>query len=100
MKFRVYRLRTAGRRLPRRAVMNGPSFIGQLITHSIEIDGERFHVATLRGVDPIAAPLIPELYEPTILGFSVLAFRLRGFERVERAGVAMGVVQEWHCEQP
>jgi hypothetical protein len=33
-------------------------------------------------------------------GFSTLAFRLRGFERVARGASVFGVVQEWHCELP
>jgi hypothetical protein len=40
------------------------------------------------------------LYQPVLLGFSTLAFRLRGFERVERGASVFGVVQEWHCELP
>jgi hypothetical protein len=43
---------------------------------------------------------IPALYQPVLLGFSTLAFRLRGFERVARGASVFGVVQEWHCELP
>jgi hypothetical protein len=46
------------------------------------------------------AAQIPDLYEPVLLGFATLAFRVRGYERVERGGEAIGVVQEWHCELP
>ena len=44
--------------------------------------------------------LLPELYQPALVGFSVLAFRLRGFERVASARGAFGAVQEWHCVLP
>jgi hypothetical protein len=38
------------------------------------------------------------LYQPVLLGFAPLAFRLRGFERVEGHDGGDGVVQEWHVE--
>jgi hypothetical protein len=98
--FKVRLLRARGRRLRWRDVANGPAHIGQLTTHSIDFHGERYNVATLRPVDPMAEALVPSLYEPVLIGFSVLAFRLRGFERVERGGETLGVVQEWHCEAP
>ena len=59
MKFRVYLLRKRGRRLPWRVVQNGPSHVGDLITHSVEVGGERYDVAALRPNDPIANPLVP-----------------------------------------
>jgi hypothetical protein len=40
----------------------------------------------------------PRLYEAQLLGFATLAFRLRGFERVESQDGGHGVVQEWHVE--
>lgn len=40
----------------------------------------------------------PPLYEPVLLGFAPIAFRLRGFERVGRGNDAYTVVQEWHVE--
>lgn len=100
MKFKVFLLRRQGRRLPWREVQNGPCHVGELITHCVDVKGERYQVATLRPADPMAEPPIPELYEPVLLGFSTLAFRLRGFERAEAPGGAVGVVQEWHCEPP
>jgi len=42
----------------------------------------------------------PVLYEPVLLGFAPVAFRLRGFERVEGLGGGFSVVQEWHVEEP
>ena len=47
----------------------------------------------------VAAP-IPDLYEPVLFAFSTLAFRLRGFERIEDTRGGFAVVQEWHCELP
>lgn len=41
----------------------------------------------------------PALYEPVLLGFAPLAFRIRGFERVDAANGSCGVVQEWHVEE-
>ncbi len=41
-----------------------------------------------------------KLFEPVLIGFAIHAFRLRGFERVEGADGAVGVVQEWHCTAP
>lgn len=100
MRFKVFVLRSAGRRRPQRDVMNGPGHVGDLLTHFIEIGGERYKVAKLRAADPLSPSLVPDLYEPVLLGFSAFAFRLRGFERAERGGTSMGVVQEWHCEEP
>jgi hypothetical protein len=66
----------------------------------VDLGGERYLVATLRPLDPIAPAPVPDLYEPVLVGFSTLAFRLRGFERVEAASGHFSVVQEWHCELP
>jgi hypothetical protein len=100
MRFRVYVLRHRGRRLPWRDVINGPRYVGDLVTHHVTVGEERFEVAELRGTDAIAPPPIPPLYEPVLLGFAPLAFRLRGIERVQRGGEIFAVVQEWHCELP
>ena len=43
---------------------------------------------------------VPKLYEAVLLGFAPIAFRLRGFERVEGPDGGSAVVQEWHCEMP
>lgn len=100
MRFKVYLLRYRGRRLAWREVLNGPSHVGDLISHEAAVGEERFNVLTLRCDDPMAASPVPALYQPVLLGFSPLAFRLRGFERVERGTSVCGVVQEWHCELP
>ena len=100
MRFKVYLLRRRGRRLAWRDVVNGPCHVGEVVTHGVEMGTERYLVATLRPPDPIAAAPVPELYEPVLVGFSTLAFRLRGYERVEAANGHFSVVQEWHCELP
>jgi len=35
-----------------------------------------------------------------LLAISSLAFRLRGYERLEERDGARAVLQEWHCELP
>ncbi len=80
---------------------NGPAYIGDLRSHTVECDGTRYNVATLMNVaSPAAGSTIPDLYEPVLVAFTVLAVRLRGYERIERHGGSIGVVQEWHCELP
>jgi hypothetical protein len=100
MRFQVYLLRYRGRRLAWRNVMNGPKYIGDLVTHHVTMGEERFNVLTLRPDDPAVPSPVPPLYEAVLLGFSPLALRLRGFERVERGTAIYGVIQEWHCELP
>jgi hypothetical protein len=100
MRFKVYLLRYRGRRLPWRDVINGPKYIGDLVSEQVTIGGERYNVISLRAEDPVAPSPIAPLYEPVILGFFTLAFRLRGFESVSRGTSSFGVVQEWHCELP
>lgn len=78
---------------------NGPWHVGQLVSHYVDLKGERHKVLTLRPADPMTELPIPELYEPVLVGFSLLAFRIRGFERAEGPDGAFAVVQEWHCEE-
>ncbi len=52
----------------------------------------------LQPSDPMSSDKPPPLYEPVLLGFAPIAFRLRGFERVEAPAGGYGVVQEWHVE--
>lgn len=54
----------------------------------------------LQPSDPMSSDKPPPLYEPVLLGFAPIAFRLRGFERVGQADNAYTVVQEWHVEEP
>jgi len=100
MRFRVYLLRHRGRRLAWREVVNGPSYAGDLVSEQVTVGEEQLSRLTLRCNDPVVPAPIPALYQPTLLSFSPLALRLRGFERVERGSSIFGVVQEWHCELP
>jgi hypothetical protein len=100
VRFKVYLLRYRGRRLPWREVHNGRTYVGHLITHYVTLGEERYAVTSLQPEDPVGTAPIPPLYEAVLLGFSTLAFRLRGFERVERGKETYAVVQEWHCELP
>jgi hypothetical protein len=101
VRFKVFKLRHKGRRLPWREVINGPSYVGNLQSHFIEHRGQRYSVITLMSIEaPVAGCVIADLYEPVLLGFAPLAFRLRGFERWDGAEGAFSVVQEWHVEQP
>jgi hypothetical protein len=86
--------------LPWREVHNGQSYVGELMLHGVEVKDERYQALALRAADPVVSSPIPELYEPVLVAFSTLAFRLRGFERVESPQGAFSVVQEWHCERP
>jgi hypothetical protein len=99
MRFRVYLLRYRGRRLPWREVVNGPKYVGDLISHQVTVGDDRYDVLTLRAEANGPSP-IPALYQPVLLGFFTLAVRLRGFETVNRGTGAYAVVQEWHCEPP
>jgi hypothetical protein len=100
LRFKVFLLRRRGRRLPWREVQNGPRHVGDLITHAVDVKGAQYQVMTLRPADPMSESPVPELYEPVLLGFSTLAFQLRGYERVEATAGHFSVVQEWHCELP
>ena len=55
MRFKVYLLRRQGRRLPWREVKNSPSYVGDLISHTVEAGGERYRVLTLRPANPLDA---------------------------------------------
>jgi|tagenome__1003787_1003787.scaffolds.fasta_scaffold20693445_2 hypothetical protein len=81
-------------------VVNGPSYVGDLNTYEIVAGNERHKVATLRPEDPAAGALLPDLYEPALLGVAPLAMRLRGIERLVRGNHTYAVIQEWHCEKP
>lgn len=101
MRFKVQLLRRRGRRIPWREAVNNPAFVGDLITHTVKHGNEEYKVAALHPIaSPKATAPIPDLYEPVLLGFAPLAFRLRGYERIDGPGGAIGVVQEWHCEMP
>ena len=71
------------------------------MSHRERLVDERYNVIALHSIDsPITAAPIPELYEPVLLGFVPLAFRRRGFERVDGPDGRFSVIQEWHYEAP
>ena len=98
MRFKVYLLRRRGRRRPWRDVKNGRTYTGALVSHTEPHNGAQYNVLQLQPSDPMSADRPPKLYEPVLLGFAPLAFRLRGFERVDGRDGGYGVVQEWHVE--
>ena len=101
MRFRVYRLRRAGRRLDWRDVVNGTPHVGELITHVVATRGRQYSALSLRPIDaPAGEPAIPDLFEPVLLSVSSLALRLRGYERLDEREGTRAVLQEWHCELP
>ena len=63
-------------------------------------NGEQYSVLRVMPGDPMSTDCPPPLYEAVLLGLAPLAFRLRGFERVEGEDGGFGVVQEWHVEEP
>ena len=98
MKFKVVCLRNQGRRLPWSEARNGPWHVGDLVSRQVNVKGACHNVLTLRLADPMVAAPIAELYEPVLVRFSLLAFRIRGFERAEGPHGPFAVLQEWHCE--
>jgi hypothetical protein len=81
-------------------VKNGKTYVGALATCIHDHKGERYTALELAPSDPMSNDHPPPLYEPVLLGFAPLAFRLRGFERVEEPDGGYSVVQEWHVEEP
>lgn len=100
MRFKVYLLRRRGRRLPWREAQNGRPYVGTLVSHFEEHGGDCYSVLQLQPSDPMSTDRPPELYEPVLVGFAPIAFRVRGFERVGKDNDADSVVQEWHVEEP
>jgi hypothetical protein len=83
VKFKVVSLRNRGRRLPWSEARNGPWHVGDLVSRQVNQKRQRHNVLTLRPADPVVGSPIADLYEPVLVRFSLLAFRIRGFERVE-----------------
>lgn len=101
MRFKVYLLRQRGRRLPWREAKNGPVYVGTLVTHMEERGGERYKVTQLQpDAGPMSQERPPDLYEAQVIGFAPIAFRLRGFERLDGPDGGCSVLQEWHVEEP
>src|SRR5207248_1731073 len=97
-----YLLRDRGRRLPPRDWKNAKTYIGTLHTRAFTPkDAESYNVLEMEpSAGPLSSDRPPPLFEPVLLGFAPLAFRLRGFEKIEGPDGGYSVVQEWHCEEP
>jgi hypothetical protein len=100
VRFKVYPMRNRGRAVEWRDIKNGPSFVGDLRFHSIQI-GEKVHrVATLfSGNKPDAKNILPDLFDPTVLEISTQTLQVRGYERVNGREGVHAVLQEWLCEE-
>lgn len=69
--------------------MNGPHFDGDLRSHVHRTTSEpAIALAIYDRLGPTRGPF-HELYQPTLVGIAVNAFKIRGFEVV-------GIVQEWY----
>src|SRR5690349_7463923 len=100
MQFRVYPMRKRGRRLPWREIENGPSFIGTLQSYRVKQGEQDFEAISLQVGSPAEGKPLPDLYEALLEVFTVNAFVLRGYERVDTSEGHIGVVQEWYCRDP
>jgi len=92
-------MRVRGRRLSWRDISNAPHFVGSLHSHREELDRFPIHVMSLLDpADPGGKPLVPDLFDPVMTGFSTNAFGFRGFELLNgHDGPA--IIQEWYCSQ-
>ena len=81
-------------------MLNALAFEGDLRTYEMQTGRHWVKAATLAQRDPAARKLLPDLYEPVLLGFAPLAFQLRGFERHEGPDRPFSAIQEGHCELP
>ena len=80
-------------------MQNGRSYIGVLVSRLTTVADEQHCVLELRPTDPMSTDSPAPLYQPMVIGFAPLAFRLRGFERIESPDGGYAVVQEWHIEE-
>jgi hypothetical protein len=98
VQFKVYPMRKKGRRISLRDVKNGPSYVGDLRSHVLRLGDENYNVITLfSGNKAVAEHILPDLFEPVLVGFSTLAFQVRGYERIAGKDGYHAVIQEWHC---
>ena len=101
MLVSVQRLRDRGRRLTPRELNEDPGRNGDLRTHIESFPGHGpVTVAVLVDVtNGLAASLLPNLYEPSLVGVAPLAMHLRGIEKIKDGEDHRAVVQEWLCFQ-
>jgi hypothetical protein len=74
--------------------------VGRLISYRIRHGDQDFEAIKLSPSEPANSNTLPEMYSPVLDGFSLNAFCLRGYERVETPEGPIGVVQEWRCCDP
>ena len=90
-------MRTAGRRIPWKVLINKPGTVGTIRTHSCNYGNQGpYTVAVLIGESPMAAGI--ELIEPQLLMLGDQALILRGYERLKDERGLFTVLQEWRCE--
>jgi hypothetical protein len=78
MRCRVLLMRCRGRRLLWRDIANGSAYEGDLTTHYMTLQDQRYFVATLmQPGDPLWREVLPRLFEPVLtnLGRGVLVLR-------------------------
>ncbi len=98
----VKRMRRAGQKLTFRELEAEPGMRGDLRTHIQSFAGhEPVRVAVLVDVTGSgnSPALLPELYEPVLVGVAPIAMHLRGIERIKDGDRICAVVQEWLCLQ-
>jgi hypothetical protein len=95
MRARILPLRNLGRRLPENEIHGLPGLLGELQTAQIHQGNSSYGVAHLMDPEsPIPSPLLPDLFEPTLVFIGPQALLLRGYEKVD----GRAVMQEWRCE--
>ncbi len=91
-------MRKKGRCLQWRDIKNGPAYVGDLRSHVLRLGDDSFNVITLfSGNKALAEHILPDLFEPVLVGFSTLAIQIRGYERISGKDGYHAVIQEWHC---
>jgi hypothetical protein len=91
-------MRHHGRRLKHGEWVNQPAVEGVL--SMAELSTRRGHVKFVSLTDTstgLRAPLLADLYEPTLVMLGNWVLVLRGFERCDGREGKFSVVQEWHC---
>ncbi len=100
MLFKVYLMRTGGRRRSWRDILNGPAYVGDLRTMTEKRGDAIYTQALLVSAGALAETQLPTLYEPVLVSIAPMAMRLRGFEGLKGPEGFYAVVQEWHCIAP
>ena len=99
MLVRLYKLRTAGRRLKEREIRSLQALHGDLVMSSTAHPGIGA-IERLDLIDPTTSlsNLRATLFQPVLISLASQVFAFRGFERIETNDGAFSVMQEWRCE--